>query len=543
MADLQPLDDNGALDDLDTEQISNDVGDVFTQAQAAVAAGHPPAGPETDITQQGAGTAPDLAHAQDQAGSTPAPATANPSNVSGNSPGVIPPPPPPPQLTGDPQRDVQANIAHQRALADYHDLLTTKHAEVTARAAVVTDERAKREAETARQEATQRVAEQKAYAEQRQARQTTIDNAVKEKIAAAGDVEGANWMQRNAGAAIFAAIAGAVAQGMNNRAAALLGHAPSAENEGLKTIDRLMSREYEQRKDRYARANESLLQARYGFKDAADNHRAAMNDLDADVAAKYRLIAKETEAQLRQNGAHDAAVQNSLLRTEALQKAAQLEGQIHSREEGHEVARENAKANQRLAGAHLALQREQIDATKAAAGEKADDKADHETVRDENGNKIGRVPTGRGGAQAFATRDADYTRALTQLEALKADIKDNGGRVLLPEAVKRRQTLKENADIAVATVSPLGKTDEAMKKEAASIGQSGAYTLTGANPEAVARKIEELKDQRERYRKATLIPLKPAIEKPKAKLPAPERPKTLTLGGVVYSLKPDGSYE
>jgi len=156
----------------------------------------------------------------------------------------------------------------------------------------------------------------------------------------------------------------------------------------------------------------------------------------------------------------------------------------------------------------------------SAAAAKADN--DASVVRDEQGNPIGHVPTGRGGAQGFATRDADYARAAAQLEALKKDIDENGARVFMPEAVKRRQTLKKNADIAVATVSPLGKTDEAMKLESGSIGKGGDWSLMGANPEAVANKIEELKGQRERYRKETLIPLKAgAPEKSEAPARAP----------------------
>jgi len=130
----------------------------------------------------------------------------------------------------------------------------------------------------------------------------------------------------------------------------------------------------------------------------------------------------------------------------------------------------------------------------------------------DTGKKLGYVVGGKGGAAAFGTRDSDYGRALQQLEALKKDVVENGNRVLLPESVKRRNALKNNADIAVATVSPLGKTDEAMKKESASIGGGGAAglntdILAGANPDAINNKIKELKEQRERYRKSQLIGL------------------------------------
>jgi len=149
-----------------------------------------------------------------------------------------------------------------------------------------------------------------------------------------------------------------------------------------------------------------------------------------------------------------------------------------------------------------------------AQRDKNSEKADETTVRDENGNPIGYVPTGKGGAQGFATRDADYGRGEQMLQSLLNDVEKNGDRVMTPEAIQRRATLHKNAIIGVATVSPLGKTDEAQKLESASIGPSGAPSLEdkssifiGANPEAIRRKLDELRTQRQRYRAQTLIPL------------------------------------
>jgi hypothetical protein len=169
--------------------------------------------------------------------------------------------------------------------------------------------------------------------------------------------------------------------------------------------------------------------------------------------------------------------------------------------------RANAAANQNIARAHLGLQRAQLDATLADKKAKRDEKGDAEIVRDDKGDPIGRVPTGRGGAQGFATRDADYHRAEKTLVALISDVEQNGGRVFTPEAVKRRNTLSSNAIIGVATVSPLGKTNEAQELEAKSIGSSGAYTATGANLDALKRKLDEIKSQRQQYRTQTLRPL------------------------------------
>lgn len=134
-------------------------------------------------------------------------------------------------------------------------------------------------------------------------------------------------------------------------------------------------------------------------------------------------------------------------------------------------------------------------------------------VHDEKGNPIATVASGRN-VQQVTTRDADYGRAASQVQAYLEDIKQNGARVFTPEAIKRRQALYENAKIAVATVSPLGKTDEAMKTEAASLGAPGTPTsvlgmAAGANPSAVAAKLEELRRQRQAYRNEAMTPLTP----------------------------------
>lgn len=140
-----------------------------------------------------------------------------------------------------------------------------------------------------------------------------------------------------------------------------------------------------------------------------------------------------------------------------------------------------------------------------AAGAKQGASEDKTAVFDEKGALIGHVTGGRGGAQAFSTRDADFTRAEHSLAALAEDIAKNGERVFTPDAVKRRNSLHKAAVGGVATVSPLGKTIEALHNEEEQIGKSGAYTAFGANPEALTRKIQEIRDQRERYRAQTLV--------------------------------------
>jgi hypothetical protein len=138
---------------------------------------------------------------------------------------------------------------------------------------------------------------------------------------------------------------------------------------------------------------------------------------------------------------------------------------------------------------------------------------DPTTVRDDTGKIIGHAPTAKQAMQ-FITRDADYSRGEDTLVGLLEDIKRTGNRALSPEEAKQRLTKYASAVIGVATVSPLGKTNESQKLEANSIGASGSWdpehpvesVALGANPEAIQRKIEELRRQRDRYRTQTLAP-------------------------------------
>jgi hypothetical protein len=420
---------------------------------------------------------------------------------------------------------VALNAEWQRALTTHHGELTKRQTALAEHAAAVGQIRGRKEAEAAAVDADRRKAEIARAAAERKARQDQINAAVTARARAMGDLEGAKWDRPHTGREIFQIIGGGIANALGNVAAIQMGIAPNRENEGLKAIKDRMAREYKAREARVRGAGEALLMARHGAKDAAEAHRAAMYDLDADFAAKNRLIAAEAAEQLRRAGVPAEQVKGNVIVADALKEAARHEGDIHNREEGHRDQRQQAAATLALARANLGERRAEHAATledrraaraerDAAAKEKAAEKGEREYVRGDDGQPIGRVPGGRGGAQAFATRDADYRRAENTLKAAIADVEQHGERVLKPEAVKRRNTLMANATIGVATVSPLGKTDSSLHEEKSSIGGSGSVTspidfAAGANLEALKAKLEEIRHQRQQYRTQTLIPLEP----------------------------------
>lgn len=277
----------------------------------------------------------------------------------------IPPRPVRPPLTGDPAKDVQSSLEYERALEDWHaqrlDAATQAQAQVNA-------DRSSKEAVLRQEEERRRAEEQKAneaaLAQQRQA----ISDATQARARAMGDLESGKWKEQSTGAKIASDIA--LALGTIGAGFSAAGGHPTG-NLAAQVIDNRMDREYKHAVDRVNNANESIQQARYGYKDAQDNHRAALNDIDADMAAKYKLVAEEAASQMQARGASPEQIHNSELVTNALQKAAQFEDQIHLRE--IEAQRKAEALAQKKALDESAINRNnaQADSAEALAGFRA----------------------------------------------------------------------------------------------------------------------------------------------------------------------------
>jgi hypothetical protein len=144
------------------------------------------------------------------------------------------------------------------------------------------------------------------------------------------------------------------------------------------------------------------------------------------------------------------------------------------------------------------------------------------TFSDKEENLILRDPqTNQAYAKAGSVReraqllkqDVQYGDAARRVGELLQDIKDHGEVVTKPEDIQRRAARYANAIIGVAVTSPLGKTNESIHQEAASIGLSGAIdpnhlaesiakSLAGfkARAETVAHKVTEMKRLRQEFR-------------------------------------------
>src|SRR6185437_9301549 len=216
------------------------------------------------------------------------------------------------------------------------------------------DIRGKQADETLRlqqEEEKRRQAEEAAYQQELAQQRQDIAAHTTARAADIGDIESGKWRADKSAGGKITSILAQVLGGIGAGLSAAGGH-PTG-NLGQQAIDRVMDREYAHMQDRVNNENQAIQQARFGYRDAQDNHRAALNALDADMAAKYKLVASDAENQMRARGVAPEQIQQNEIVTGSLQKAAQYEDQIHAREiEAHRkaeidqstIARNNAQA-------------------------------------------------------------------------------------------------------------------------------------------------------------------------------------------------------
>lgn len=293
---------------------------------------------------------------------------------------ALPPRPTRPPLTGDPSKDIQSSLVYERQLDDWHtknlEAATSQQNQLSAQAAA-------KDLALAQEEQKRRDAMRIQQEQERQARQASIDDSVKERMQAYGNIESGKWRGDQSTGSKIASVIGMALSGIGQGLSAAGGH--PAENMAMKVIDERTNREYDIAKNRLANANESVLQARYGYKDTLDNQRAALNDLDADFSAKHKLIAQEAEAQMKAKGIAPEMIANSQLVIGNLQKAAQYEDNIHARE--IEAGRKNE-----LADSQIALNKQKGEAQEALA--------DYRNRRNANAGHGGAGAGGKAAAKA-----------------------------------------------------------------------------------------------------------------------------------------------
>lgn len=408
--------------------------------------------------------------------------------------------PQPPALTGNQAQDVQNNIAYSRQLSEYQNRLQQHKAQIDAAKQAVSDKAVEKQAAAQKEAIAQRAAFQAAQQKRLAQRQAEIDQAVNDRAAAAKDLEAHDKVN---GGQIVALIAGAFGAALQNYGSALRGGPADHQNQAALAINAINQRDYEKKKARLQASSEALREARYGYKDDADNMRAGLNDIDADYAAKQKLIQLEAEAQGRKAGIPAAELANNAIILQARQNQLAAEQKIHEREEELEQKRQQAAATNKLAEAHLQQGERQIAATQgyhnaelglrasegaanraerrfeheialadridkknerqAAAKEKEDEKLKELIVRDASGREVGYAHNARV-AKATEDRMVQYDDSIEALEDLLAYRRAHNviGRVPLGDRYDR-------AVLAVAATTQANASDRTTAHEAGTV--------------------------------------------------------------------------
>jgi hypothetical protein len=268
--------------------------------------------------------------------------------------------PQPPTITGNHEQDVQNNLQYSRDLAAYGSKLQQYKGTFDKKQAAIDERKAADLAAAQRQAIAQRVAFEAAKQKRLADREAEIDRAASQRAAYAKDLEGHDKVN---GGQIVALIAGAFGAALQNYGQVLRGGQANAPNQAAIAIDTINKRDYDRKLARLQASSEALKEARYGYKDEAENMRAGLNDLDADYAAKQKLIIADAEAQGRKNGVPMAELANNAIILKAQQEYAAAVNRIHEREEELQQKRQSAAATNALAQAHLEQGERQIAAT------------------------------------------------------------------------------------------------------------------------------------------------------------------------------------
>jgi len=286
---------------------------------------------------------------------------------------------------------------------------------------------------------------------------------------------------------------------------------PNAKNQALEAIDANVAQNFERQKAKLASKENFARYKERGVTDLTAQYRDDLAKLQLQQGLAYKAIADQAQAQLLAQKVPLAEAQ-----TNTFVETIRAKGDEQYATGFQQLVRDKAmlaleKAKLGVAYGTLAETRRRddlVDADKQAAldakKEGASAKGEESYLRTDEGVPTGKVPSGRGGAVAFGDGNRALKQSVDRLEALAADIDKFGPRPTSPADIKRRNALYQNAGIAIGSQSALGKSDEALKSEKASIGAPGTPigeggslegAALGADVNAIRRKIEEYKVQ------------------------------------------------
>jgi len=237
------------------------------------------------------------------------------------------------------------------------------------------------------------------------------------------------------------------------RAAARLGV-----SRGPGAVQQIIEMDLNRQRENIKKLTDVQIMAKEGVKDAQAARDQALAKVDLKGAAMMSAAAAHTEQLLKAKGVELPAIQQNetilgLKRAEQDRKAAAVAG----------LANEHTRVGPKVETTNRTLP---DNASSSKVG----------VVRKPDGSAAGTSPAGE------ANEVNDQTRLRVQADAdLKELYEDmlKNPRALTADDRKRREELYNKAKIAVGSVSSLGKSDESLKTEMATLGPTGMGIYSG----------------------------------------------------------------
>jgi len=283
-------------------------------------------------------------------------------------------------------------------------------------------------------------------------------------------------------------ILGAIAMGLGAYASSMTG----SRNYALDIINTATEQAYRAQKDKIAAARQ-IYDDKHGASKESDAH---FDKLEAQLATRFQagldaLKAKGVALKLKQ-GVPLAQIEQDKTIAALDQKSA-------------EFSLEREKSLRKTV-TNTTVTTHTVQEGGPNAGQVGGIPRGAAVFRDENGKPLGWVPSAKQLHQ-LETRDANYTKAEKAVKDLENDIREYGYE-LSPAGRARRDALYHGATLAVAAVTTAPSSDKSTQHEEGTLGEKNPFWggTQKVTLEALQRKQEEIRNQRDLYRRQEVQP-------------------------------------
>lgn len=273
---------------------------------------------------------------------------------------------------------------------------------------------------------------------------------------------------------VFAGLGDAI----TTRALITAGHAPTGKNSVSDIIDADLARQRESAQ----RLSDRIVMARTGLNDANAARAQLLAEVDQRGAVAYKRADLIAKARLAGTGMDAAKIEATLEQLGFRQKTQELKQASVA-----PLINRTTTSTQDATGTEYSHTQ---NVNKPPSG----GQTRPANVNDFEGKPVGQAPAGE--AEAVNKDTLGRKKAIEALEVLRDASKDGRRHLPTDDDYSEYVSKVRDAQIQIAAISPLGKTDEAMKLEAATLGPDGRGVFS-VDPKIYDRLIGKVKKDAE----------------------------------------------